>query len=286
MATLRDIKRRISSVRSTQQITKAMKMVAAAKLRKAQTAILRMRPYSHRLQLMLAHVATQVYHDLHPLLKEREVKRLGLVVVSADRGLCGGFNSNIIRRARQEIAALSAAEVSLIIIGKKAYEHFSRHNFPISSQYLDIFHELAFSHATTIAGDLMTRFTQQQLDQVLLVYNEFKSPAQQRIVVEQLLPIKTILPEKFKYPVDYIFEPSPEAILDVLCPKNINIQTWRVLSESNAAEQAARMTAMESATENAQDMIKELTLYYNKVRQATITKELIEVVSGAEALKE
>lgn len=285
MATLRDIKRRISSVRSTQQITKAMKMVAAAKLRKAQVAIIGTRPYCNRLQEMLGHVAAQVRRDLHPLLAERELKRLGLVVVSADRGLCGGFNSNIIRRARQEISALPELEVSLIVIGKKAYEHFSRHEFPILGQYLDIFHDLEFSQATAIATDLIDKFTHHQLDKILLVYNEFKSPVKQRIVVEQLLPIKTILPEKIKYPVDYIYEPGPEAILDALCPKNINIQIWRVLLESNAAEQAARMTAMESATENAQDMIKELTLYYNKVRQATITKELIEVVSGAEALK-
>lgn len=286
MATLRDIKRRISSVRSTQQITKAMKMVAAAKLRKAQAAILRARPYSNGLQEMLGHIAAQGCYDLHPLLANRDPKRLGLVVVSADRGLCGGFNSNIIRRTRQEIALLSSSDVSLIIVGKKAYEYFIKQEFPILSQYLDIFHELEFSHAVRIAGDLMDRFTQNQLDQVILIYNEFKSPVQQRIVVEQLLPIKTILPEKVKYLGDYIYEPSPQAILDQLCPKNINIQMWRVLLESNAAEQAARMAAMETATENARDMINELTLYYNKVRQATITRELIEVVSGAEALKE
>lgn len=285
MATLRDIKRRIESVRSTQQITRAMKMVAAARLRKAQAAILAARPYAKRLHDILGHVARRVNRELHPLLADREPKRVCFVVVSADRGLCGGFNANIIRMARDQAARLPAEDVSLIIVGRKAYEHFSRHDFNIIGHYRDVFQNLDFSCAVTIASDIIKKFCEHKLDCVNLVYNEFKSPVQQRIVLERLLPIETESVAQEKYPVDFIYEPTPEFILTELCPKNINMQIWRVLLESSAAEQAARMTAMEAATENAQEMIRELTLYYNKVRQATITRELIEVISGAEALK-
>ena len=285
MATLRDIKRRISSVQSTQQITKAMKMVAAAKLRKAQMQIIEARPYAKRLSKMLGHVATKVDRNLHPLMMEREPNRVCYVAVSADKGLCGSFNAGIIRRVQDEIRSCPANEKFIIPIGRKVREHFLKRDYNVYTHYEDFFHELSFSFAQAIGQDIINAYKENTFDQINVVYNEFKSAAHHRIIVEQLLPIVPVLPQDEKYPVDYFFEPSPGDILDEICPRNINFQIWRILLESNAAEHAARMIAMENATENAQDMIKELTLYYNKVRQATITRELIEVVSGADALK-
>lgn len=288
MATLRDIRRRINSVRSTQQITKAMKMVAAARLRRAQENILRARPYSFELREVIGHVVGLVDRGLHPLLREQpEVNRVGLVIVTADRGLCGAFNMNIIRRSLQEIERLQneGKEVQLMIVGRKAREFFKRRDYPIIGQYYDLFSQLNFAHAQRIGSEIIRLFAEKELDQVLIVYNEFKSAIQQRVVLEQLLPLQPKMPEDATGMVQYIYEPSPDKLLDVLLPKLINIQVWRILLESNAAEQGARMTAMEMATENAEEMIEQLTLFYNKVRQATITKEIIEIVSGAEALK-
>lgn len=286
MATLRDIRRRINSVRSTQQITKAMKMVAAAKLRKVQEQLLNARPYSFRLGQLLSHVAAKTNRQLHPLLTVREPKNVCYVVVSGDRGLCGSFNSNVIRRTRQEIENQpSEVQVSLIAIGKKGYDHFSRRKYNILERYTNFFDRMKFDHAVEISSRIQQLYLKEELDRVFVIFNEFKSAAVQRVVVEQLLPIQPQLPEYEKYPVDYLYEPSPEKILDEICPKNLNIQIWRILLESYAAEQGARMVAMESATDNAEEMIYDLTLYYNKVRQATITKEIAEIVGGAEALR-
>ena len=286
MATLRDIRRRISSVKSTQQITKAMKMVAAAKLRKAQERLNNAKPYAYRLGQLLTHVAAKEDRSLHPLLAEREPKNICYVIVTSDRGLCGSFNGNIIRQAKTGIDAQNAEnKVSIIPVGKKGFEHFARRNYDVIEKYVSFFDDLEFKHAVEISSLIQNMYQTKELDRVFVVYNEFKSAAVQRLIVEQLLPIQPQLPEFEKYPVDYIYEPSAGRILDEICPKNLNIQIWRILLESYAAEQGARMVAMESATDNAQEMIYDLTLYYNKVRQATITREIAEIVGGAEALR-
>lgn len=286
MATLRDIRRRITSVTSTQQITKAMKMVAASKLRKAQERLINARPYAYRLGQLLTHVAAKEDRNLHPLLAEREPKKICYVMVTADRGLCGSFNGNIIRRAKTEIDAQNTeTELSIITIGRKGFEHFNRRNYNVIEKYVNFFDDLEFKHAVVISSLIQKLYQTKELDRVFVVYNEFKSAAVQRVIVEQLLPIQPQLPEFEKYPVDYLYEPSAGRILDEICPKNLNIQIWRILLESYAAEQGARMVAMESATDNAEEMIYDLTLYYNKVRQASITKEIAEIVGGSEALR-
>ncbi|MDZ7373913.1 MAG: ATP synthase F1 subunit gamma [candidate division KSB1 bacterium] len=285
MASLRDIRRRILSVRSTQQITKAMKMVAAAKLRRAQERLMAARPYSYRVTQILGSVCARVDRSLHPLLAEREQRRVGIVAVAGDRGLCGSFNTNIIRRTHEEIARHGERVVGVIAVGRKVRDHFLKQSLPVLGSYAGFFSELAFPHAVAIASLIKEKFLAEELDHVYVVYNEFKSAVQQRIVVEQLLPIQPSLPEVEKHPVEYLFEPSPQEILDPLLDRYLNIRIWHILLESFAAEQGARMTAMDAATENAEEMIQNLVLHYNKARQASITKELIEIVSGAEALK-
>lgn len=287
MATLRDIRRRINSVKSTQQITKAMKMVAAAKLRRAQEQIARLRPYADSLNNMLEHVAARVDHRLNPYLQEREVRSVCVVVVTADRGLCGSFNANILRRAKLEIDALleQGFSVTVAAIGKKGFDFFGRRGYEIGYKEVGLFNNLQFSHALGLASYISQRFLDGSFDQVRIVHAEALSPVKQKVVVDQLLPIVPHAPEQEGRYFEYEFEPSPEILLNALCPKSLNVKIWRALLESFFAEQGARMVAMESATDNAQEMIYSLTLYYNKVRQATITKELIEIVSGAEALK-
>jgi len=288
VATLRDIRRRIASVKSTQQITRAMKMVAAAKLRRAQERMQRARPYARSLDELLGHVSAKVEHSLHPLLEVREPRHVALVVVTGDRGLAGSFNSNVIRRANQEIQSLRQQEetqVSLICLGRKGFEHFQRRGFLILEKYINFFNNLDFHHAQFAGGLIKEKYLAHDLDRVFLVYNEFKSVIQQRLVVQQLLPIVPRPPEKEKYTTEYLFEPSPTKLLDSLCPLYINITVWQALLESYAAELGARMSAMDSATDNAEEVIGQLTLYYNKVRQASITKDLLDIVGGAEALK-
>ncbi|GBD93044.1 ATP synthase gamma chain [bacterium BMS3Abin05] len=286
MATLRDIRRKISSVKSTQQITKAMKMVAAAKLRRAQENILKTRPYAYRLNQVLGHVAGLVDRSIHPLLEEREAKRIGIVAVTADRGLCGAFNQNILRKATEELEAQTkdVKDVFVIAIGRHARDYFRIRPYPVIYESYDFFSHLEFANAVRISEEIIRLFTQHELDHIHLVYNEFKSAIQQNLTVEQLLPIQPVKPDIGRRKLEYLYEPSPDQILDALLPKQIDIQLWRVLLESNAAEQGARMTAMEMATDNASEMIDKLTLYYNRVRQATITKEITEIVGGAEAL--
>ena len=285
MATLRDIRRRITSIRSTEQITKAMKMVAAAKLRKAQIRILEARPYAHRLNEVLGHVAARVDRSKHPLMHERLPHKICYVVVTADRGLCGSFNSNIIRKATEELSRCDRVRTSLFLVGRKGRDHFKKFDWPIIGERVDFFRDLAYEHAKDIAHTLIKQFIEKKADRIFLVYNEFKSAVRQEIIVEQLLPIEPVEPEQSPLNVDFLYEPSPDAVLEEICPKNVNIQIWRVLLESSAAEQGARMVAMEGATDSANDMIRSLTLHYNKVRQATITKELTEIVGGADALK-
>lgn len=296
MATLREIRRRILSVKSTQKITKAMKMVAAAKFRRAQDTLIAIRPYARKLDEILKRFVAKIDISTHPLLIKRDVKRILLVVISGDRGLCGGFNSNVAKAAVEHIkknySSLNAENywVRVVTIGKKCTDFFQKKNFPIHTKHVGIFGNLNFNQAKSIVQQIVAGFINNDYDKVEIIYNEFKSVIQQRIVVEQILPI---LPEQILKSesrtdlsqIDYIYEPSSQYILDDLLPKHLNFQMWRILLESSTAEEGARMTAMNNATENAKDLISNLTLSYNKARQASITKELLEVVSGAEALK-
>ena len=287
MASLGEIRTRISSVKSTQQITKAMKMVAAAKFRKAQERILATRPYAQKFQEIVGHLVTRIENGTHPLLNERPVEKILLVVVTADRGLCGAFNANIIRHVETVVESHKDKEVSLYIVGKKGYEYFSRRNYTIIDHKVEIFNHLAFLDATTTAQTLVQAYINEEFDQIEIIYNAFKSALRQELTHEQFLPFKP--DEEMKQSasqVDYLYEPGKEEILEMILPRQLNIHLWKVFLESNAAEQGARMTAMEAATDNAEELIGELTLHYNRARQAAITKEISEIVGGAEALKE
>lgn len=285
MATLREIRRRINSIKSTQQITRAMKMVSAAKLRKAQESILAARPYSRKINEMIRHLITQLEETSVPLLQVRPPQRLTLVVVTGDRGLCGSFNSNIIKKVLHHMQFHKDKEISLICIGKKGYDFFRKHNYHIENKYIQIFSGLDYNLAQQITNYIVQQYISQETDRVEVIYNEFKNAVQQFVVVEKYLPLTAEEFEGELKNVSYIYEPDKMSLLNSLLPKHLNLQTWRILLESNAAEQGARMTAMENATDNAGDLIEELTLYYNKTRQATITKEISEIVGGAEALK-
>lgn len=295
MATLRDIRRRIGGIKSTQKITRAMKMVAAAKLRHAQEAILQARPYARKMAEMLRHLSGKVDVAKFPQLAQRKVERVALVVVTADRGLCGAFNTNIARAAvlhvKNNYSEMNASgKLSLVCVGKKGFEYFNRRKYQIIAKHIGLFHSLDFAGARAIVSDIVERYAAGEFDKVEVVYNEFKNAVQQRIVIEQFLPIPPDTAEggdsKVAHSlVDYIYEPSSDEIVSALVPKHLNFQMWRILLESNAAEQGARMTAMENATTNAKEMIRTLELSYNKARQASITKELLEIVGGAEALK-
>lgn len=285
MANLRDLRRRIRSVRNTQQIFKAMKTVSASRLRRAQDAIVAARPYARKLQDVLSSVASRSQPGAHPLLEERPAGSCELVVVSADRGLCGSFNSNVVRRAaafarQQEDEKLRG----LHLIGRKGRDYFRRRAVPILSERIDQYRHLDYERAAAIARELAQRFTSRQVDAIHVVYNEFKSVAQQRVVVERLLPIERGGLNRRHPPLDYLYEPQPQELLARLLPVHVEFQFFRLLLESVAAEQAARMAAMDAASRNAGEMITSLTMHLNRVRQAAITKELIEVVGGAEAL--
>ncbi len=288
MATLKDIKRRIGSVKSTQQITKAMKMVAAAKLRKSQERLLDARPYAEGLANILSHVAAQTQPGINPLLEEREVKNICYLVISSDRGLCGSFNANVNRTAKTEIdSAKESKSVKSIVFGRKAFEFFSRREYEIEEKFINLFNDLEFKHAVDVSRLLQKLYVERKFDRIMIVYNRFKSAGTQVTTIEQLLPVKPVVVEiESQYqPVDFIFEPSAKEILDEIIPKNLNVQIWRTLLESSASEHGARMVAMDAATENAQEMIRGLTLKYNKARQAAITTEISEIVGGAEALQ-
>jgi F-type H+-transporting ATPase subunit gamma len=285
MATLREIRRRINSIKSTQQITRAMKMVAAAKLRKAQESILAARPYARKIDEMIRHLIAQQEISGIPLLAVRPPQRVTLMVVTGDRGLCGSFNSNIIKKVLQQIDSHRDKEVSLVCIGKKGFDFFRKRNYQIDHKYIQIFNQLEYLHAQQITDFVVQQYIAQKTDLVEMVYNEFKNAVQQYVVVEKYLPLTAEEFEGELKNVSYLYEPDKLSLLNALLPKHLNLQTWRILLESNAAEQGARMTAMENATDNAGDLIDELTLHYNKTRQAAITKEISEIVGGAEALK-
>ena len=262
-------------------------MVAAAKLRRAQERLLNARPYAQRFEELLAHVTAQEEQkSSHPLLEVREANKLCYVVVTSDRGFCGSFNSNIIKRAKSEIDSQAAEDVTLLAIGSKGADFYSRRDYQISDKYIGIFNNLDFQHAAQISARIQELYLAREVDRVFAVYNSFKSAGAQIIKVAQLLPVELHQPENGgAVSTDYLYEPQAGKILDEIVPKNLNVQIWRVLLESYAAEEGARMVAMDSATENAEEMIYDLTLHYNKVRQAAITTEISEIVAGAEALR-
>jgi F-type H+-transporting ATPase subunit gamma len=287
MPSLIDLRRRIRAVKNTQQITKAMKMVAASKLRRAQDRIVSARPYALQMQRVLSRVASRVDPSAHPLLAVREVgpaSKTLIVVVTADKGLCGSFNTNIIKAAGGFIRA-SQQVCTLGLVGRKGRDFFGRRGFEVLYEQIGIFQKLRYQDAQAIAQTAIEAFVSERVDRVVLVYNEFKSVMSQRVVVDDVLPIARADVGGPSGPeVDYLYEPSPQEIFDQLLPRYIEVQVYRALLESSAAEHAARMTAMDTATNNSADMISSLTLYMNKVRQAAITREIIEVVSGAQAL--
>ena len=285
MATLREIRRRITSITNIQQITNAMRMVAAAKFRRAQAAILAARPYAYKFDTLLRHLASQMEMERHPLLETREVNNVCIIVVTGDRGLCGSFNSNVIRRAISHIERNYAdAEVDLICVGRRGRDYFRARSYNIIAEHVNIFRALDYQYAVGIAAHIATLYTEKIVDRVDVIYNNFRSAIMQEVLVEQILPIMPQKPEGDALFIEYLYEPTREAIWETVVPQHLNTQMWRILLDSNAAEQAARMTAMENATNNADDLISELTLERNRVRQTMITKEISEIVGGAEAL--
>lgn len=284
MPNLKAIRRRIGSVRSTQKITRAMKMVAAARLRKAQAAVESFRPYADLLAEILAEVASQASGQDHPLLERRNGPSRTVLVISSDRGLCGGFNSNLCREVQTGLVS-DPDNVALAIVGRKASDYFERRGAQVWQKYRDVYDDPSYETAAAVARSLSDLYAQGEVDRIDLAYNVFESVACQKPTVRQLLPV--VLPEKdpgAASTVDYLFEPGRDDILARLLPRYLEVQVYRALLESMAAEQAARMTAMEGATNNAEEMIDHLTLVYNRARQGAITRELIEIVGGAEAL--
>ena len=297
MPSLIDIRRRIRSTKSTQQITKAMKMVSSSKLRRAQERIVNSRPYAHEMLRIFNNLATRVDPSTHPLLTDDPtLGRTLLIVITADRGLCGGFNANVIKTAAHFLTERQAGtaadqeryanrEVALALVGRKGRDFFMRRGFDVRYEEINLFNNLQWSHAQAIAKTAIEEFLSPDVSNVYLVYNEFRSVISQRVVIERLLPIPKLAPESPAVnTVDYLFEPAPQQLLSILLPYHVSVQVARALLESSAAEHAARMTAMDAATRNAKDMVDRLTLYMNKVRQASITREIIEIVAGAQSV--
>jgi F-type H+-transporting ATPase subunit gamma len=292
MANLKEIRQRISSVKSTRQITSAMKMVSAAKLKKAQDAITQIRPYASRLHEVIRQVSrAETDRTISPLTDPRDPARVLLVVITANRGLCGGFNANIAKAAIERISSEYASQqkngkVDLLFIGKKGGEFLKGKGFGVWPQFNDLIEKAAFTKAETLAETLMTQFSEGKYDRIDLLYNQFRNAATQTITVEQFLPVESIESVEGETVQPYfIFEPDLENLVKILIPEALKVQFFKALLDSVASEHGARMTAMHQATDNATDMIKSLTLDYNKARQAAITSELIEIVAGAESLK-
>ena len=287
MPSLIDIRRRVRAVKSTQQITKAMKMVSSSKLRRAQERILRSRPYAQEMLRVFNSLATRTEAARHVLLQEQPGQRPLLIVITADRGLAGSFNANVIKGAAEFITGHRGdvnQQVALALVGRKGRDFFLRRGFDVRYEEVGLFQNVKWSHAQAIASTAIKEFLAPEIGSVYLVYNQFKSIMSQQVVLERLLPIAKLEQEPSAATVDYLFEPSPEQLLDTLLPFHVAVQVNRALLESSAAEHAARMTAMDSATRNAREMVDRLTLYMNKVRQAAITREIIEIVAGAQSV--
>ena len=288
---LKEVRNRIKSVQSTQQITKAMKMVSAAKLRRAQDAIIQMRPYAQKLQEMLSNIVSSVSSDVNmPLAEERPVERVLLIPITSDRGLCGAYNSNVTKLTRQVIAEKYSAQnakgnVVILPIGKKGYEYFLRHNYKVVDNYWHLFADLSFENVRNAAVYAQEAFLKKEFDRVEIIYSQFKNAATQAFISEPYLPIPKMEKSKGQKNIDFIFEPSREILLLELMPKILNTQVYKAVLDANASEHGARMTAMDKATENANDLIRTLKISYNRARQAAITTELTEIVSGAAALE-
>ena len=285
MANLKEIRLRITSVGSTMQITSAMKMVSAAKLKRAQDAIIQMRPYANKLTELLKNLSASLdSSDGGVYTQEREIKNVLLVTVTSNRGLCGGFNAYIMKKAKALINEDYAnANVSILSIGKKSSEHFTKNGFNVASTHDDLFGDLTFNNVAKVAQGIMEQFVEGNYDKVVLVYNQFKNAATQIIMAENFLPVQASENDDSTV-VDYIFEPTKQEIVEQLIPKSLKTQLFKAVLDSHAAEHGARMTAMHKATDNASELKKDLTLTYNKARQAAITNEILEIVGGAEAL--
>ena len=292
MATLRDIRKRLKAIQSTKKITSAMKMVAAAKMRKVQDRMLNFRPYASRMGTVLTDLAKVAEREIHPLLALRIKKNVEVIVITSDKGLCGAFNTNILKAANNYINGLKKEDVTftLSIVGRKARDFFKRRNIPMRNAWVGLSGRISYTNAQEIAGNLIEGYTSEAFDEVVVIYNEFKSMISQKVTIMKLLPVGVIEGEESKeesfMKADYLYEPSRAAIFERLLPKYIEIQIYRALLESSAAEEAARMAAMENATKSCSELITKITLLANKVRQASITGELMDIVGGVEALKD
>ena len=282
MANLKYIRDRIKSVKSIQQVTSAMRMVAAAKLRRAQERMEQARPYEQRLQEVINNLLPDVNRGMLDLLQVRKVNRIGYLIVTSDRGLAGAFNTNIIKKAESEIEEIGRENTDLFCIGRKGRNHFKKRDYSVILEYIEFWNELDFSHAVKFGNGIITHFLSGKVDEIRVVYNWFKNVAIQELRVEKLLPL--YYDGEKNHFGDHIYEPSKKEIVESLIPRHLNVEMWKYLLESFASEMAARMVAMENATENAGEMIKSLQLQFNKVRQASITTEMLEIVGGAEAL--
>jgi len=287
MATLRDIQRRIVSVKNTQTITRAMQMVAAAKLRKAQENALRARPYAERMMEVLSSLSLRTREGAHPLLEKREVKSARVIVVTSERGLCGAFNNNVLSRAEGIVRENKerSVETSLVLVGSKARDYFKKKEIKKHREYIDVLNDLKYSLAVEIGSEVIQAYTDGSVDEVCVVYTKFASIMRQILKVETLLPIKPMEASPGESVIEYIYEPDEERIMNEILPRYVEVQVFKAVLESVASEHAARMSAMEAATRNAGEMIESLTLSFNKARQATITKDMLDIVGGSEALK-
>ena len=284
MANLKEIRGRIKSIKSIQKVTSAMKMVAAAKLRTSQSNMEQCRPYSNKISSLLNDLILECKDLDLDLMNQRDISKTLFVVITSDRGMAGAFNTNILKKAQSDIDIIGKDNALIIAVGKKSRDYFNNRNFDIQSSHIDFWGDLNFNHAIQLGNEIVDLFNSKKVDKVKVYYNEFKNLANQIIKDVDFLPLKEINSDSSKQQIDRLFEPSKEDILKGLIPKHINVQLWQFLLESYASEQAARMVAMENATENAGEMIKDLGLQYNKARQTAITTEIIEIVSGANAL--
>lgn len=306
MPSLREYRKKIKTIKSTQQITKAMKMVAAARLRKAQSRILSARPFAEKMQELMRELAGRLNPDSntlsrfhqdtplpkengsrapHPLLESHQTNKVAVLLVTADKGLCGSFNTNLVKRASEYLRENQDKELKLFVVGRKGRDFFARLGYPLAGEYVNIFNNLSYTHAEIIGKDLIQVFLKEQLAEVVLIYNEFKSVIQQRLALERLLPVERPPKLSAEQKIEFLYEPEKEKLLDALLLRCIKSQIFRVLLESAAAELGARMAAMDSATKNASELVDHLTLKLNRTRQAMITREIAELVGGAEALK-